>query len=860
MNSLYDLDPKWQRLLNLNNFLGGLTVNEFVEELSNDHSLRIERPFSDENVVSTNTWQNLDSKPYIRTFESTLKQLKHLNEESINKKSQLSNQVAIQELEHSESVLKLSKDLNTMISQFNVLDEQLTNVNQVVSPLGDKLESAIKRKKNYIKSVELISQYNEFLINGQSKYIDDLRTSNIWSNNLKAVNLTKNLLILSTKLETNLIPKTLEISSSIQKYSEMLELDLLDQFNKAYQNNNFNQLNEIALILDHYNNGVNVIQSFINQHSYFIDSNQVELDERSNNLIFTDEDFKANMNNPLSHTFKFEESFIAILNDIELVIKNESKIVKKVFEERSSYVIQLFIQRIFVQKIELKVDSYLNNALALTNLAYVRTLHGLYQLIGKFVRNLADFFQALEENNSSKNNILITTLEQCFSDLFSKYLYDRSSYFDIEKRNLETTLIDLTSRFIIKHNNELKPKLLSNKFNQNVEKYINDDFNFIKKGYKSSGNVSNVTASSRKRLLRFNTYLKNQLDNLDHAVNRSNSVLINNEHSNSNEFDTSISYNNKTDADDEQDFNINNVDEMLKCVIESIARVMEIIPKNAFDYSLELLEVMIMGIINNYIEVALEVAYYRAKSNHHSNTIANDNDVLSLSFLKYITKSTEMLGLVSTSIKSIFMPLLNNSPNVKLALIELTNNSIKKSEILINIILNETTSIYSNKFALSLSKQKKKDFTPKSQDQLDQDTLPAIEIVNCLNSLYSQCKHNLKNGNLETFLNSVGEDLFNLLLNHYSKFQVSSIGGIIVTKDIIGIQNVIETWGFENLMEKFATLRELANLYTVQPDLLDSLTKEGRLADFNRDIIRNYISNREDFNHENFISSMKKRF
>lgn len=37
MNSLYELDPKWKKLLKTDNFLGGLTVNEFVQELSKDH-------------------------------------------------------------------------------------------------------------------------------------------------------------------------------------------------------------------------------------------------------------------------------------------------------------------------------------------------------------------------------------------------------------------------------------------------------------------------------------------------------------------------------------------------------------------------------------------------------------------------------------------------------------------------------------------------------------------------------------------------------------------------------------------------------------------------------------------------------
>lgn len=116
----------------------------------------------------------------------------------------------------------------------------------------------------------------------------------------------------------------------------------------------------------------------------------------------------------------------------------------------------------------------------------------------------------------------------------------------------------------------------------------------------------------------------------------------------------------------------------------------------------------------------------------------------------------------------------------------------------------------------------------------------------------------MKSQNLTTFLSTIGEDLYRLLLDHYGKFQVNSTGGIIVTKDIIGYQTTVDDWDIPDLSEKFATLRELANLFTVQPDLLDSLTKEGHLAHMSRGIIQTYIANREDFNQDNFMSNMKQ--
>lgn len=873
MNSLYELDPKWQRLLTLDNFLGGLTVNEFVESLSNDHALRLPSSGSDlfgnNNKLDTSStnWEKLDPKPFIRTFESTLKELKSLNDNATSKKKKFEDEVARQELIHSENILDLSRGVNKINVQFNDLDNKLTNVNQIVSPLSDKLESTIRKRKNYVKSVELVTEYNNFYQNGNSKNIEVLRTSKNWQNKIQAATIIKNLLELSKKIETTSIPRTSEITKLIEKYSEMMETNLLENFNAAYRQNDFNQLNEIALILNHFNGGINVIQSFINQHAYFIDTEEIELDDK----MKFDEDFKKRLTDQNIHTVIYEQNMLDTLNDMESVIKNESKIVKRVFEERASYVMQLFIQRIFAQKIEPKVDFLLDNSLSLSNLAYVRSLHALYSLLGQFIKDLTEFFQILEidqqttESKSStsidNNSSIITILEQCYSDLFTKYVYDRARYFDIERRNLESLLVEMSSIFTNKHDKEIRAKLLSNKFSRMLEKDENGNSHY-------EAFVNHTTSTSKRKLSQFNDFVKKRIDNFDHISNlgltRSSTLsreheMSRNQSESSNLLDldkTGTGYNDGNMADkSDPSFNLENVDLMLKCVVESIARVMELVPNKSSEYSLELIDVLFSGVVGNYVEMALEVAFYHVKSLD----VDKFNDI-NISFLEYVSRTTEILNFISSSIKAIFLSLLNNSPDAKRQVIELTNNNIRKCEISINIIIDEITHVYSSKFSNSLSKQDKKDFIPKSQDLLDQDTLPAAEIVNLLSSLHTQASNYLKNKNLKDFLNCIGEDLYELLLNHYSKFQVSSIGGIIVTKDIIGYQTVIEDWRIPNLLEKFATLRELANIFTVQPDLLDSLTKEGHLSALNRDIIQAYISKREDFNHDNFIANMKINF
>lgn len=829
MNSIYELDPKWRKLLTSSNFLGGLTVNEFVEELSKDHTVR----GSSRNGNET-PFERLAPKPYIRTFEFILKELSSLSEEAANKKLRLAEQVSSQELQHAEDVIQLQSKLKDMIQKYENVDHQLTNVTQAISPLGEKMEIAIRRKKVYIKSVQLIAQYNAFCAIGKSSYLESLRLSPSWQKKTQAAVLIKNLLALALKVETSSIPKTVEVASAITKYSEMMETNLLESFNGAYRENNFSQLNEIALILNQFNGGVNVIQSFINQHAYFIDAKMIDKDDTSQ-ILLTD-DFKAKLTNPDEHGVVCEKGMIDLINDITSVVKSESKVVQRVFEERAPNVMQLFMQRIFAQKIEPRVDLLLTYTLSYSNLAYVRMLHALFSLVGSFTEELTEFFQLLEID---RNNLISATIEQNCSDLFSKYVYNRSRYFDIEKKSLESILFEKTSELNVKHDKDIRSRALVHKLNNSLENNLE---------------LQDLSVTTRSKLSQLNNFFKSHIDAEKLGINRTSSVSRLNS-SNSNDVGRSATSYPDQDAGGDKDdnlFDLTNADSMLKCVVESIARVMELVPNKASRYSFELVEVMLTGIVSSYIETALETAYSNVCRMNVSGTSENE-----LFFLKYISVSTEILGLLSASVKAIFLPILSNSPSIKNKIIEITNNQIKRCELLINTILEDLTQVYLSKFKNCLAKQKKKDFYPKAQEFLDHDTLPAVEIVSILNTLYAQAALYLKAKNLESFLTRIGEALYSLLLNHYSKFQVSSAGGIIVTKDIIGYQTAIEEWGIPPLYEKFAVLREMANLFTVQPDLLDSLTKEGHLAEMNKDVISAYISNREDFTHERFIAGVK---
>ena len=94
----------------------------------------------------------------------------------------------------------------------------------------------------------------------------------------------------------------------------------------------------------------------------------------------------------------------------------------------------------------------------------------------------------------------------------------------------------------------------------------------------------------------------------------------------------------------------------------------------------------------------------------------------------------------------------------------------------------------------------------------------------------------------------VGMNLLNQLLEHYKKFTVNSIGGIVLTKDVIRYQTCIDEWDIPELTENFQLLKEIGNLFTVQAKLINSLVTEGQLANLKPYTIRQYVAKRADFN------------
>lgn len=812
--SIYDLEDDIRKLLNIDNFLNGLTTNEFIEELSKDHILK---------GAEVNKLEYLDPKPYIRTFESTLRHLKNLSKEAASRTARAENDVDEFELSHSKSVLTLSSQVEQIVSKFDHLDTEITSISDKIDPLNQSLKKITNSRDRSAETIFLIRAYHGFYTKEKYEPLEKLRTAKDKESKTECAKTVNNLLTLAKKIEslTGTLPKVTKCVTTIEKYSEMMEQALIDRFELASEEADFEEMGTIAQILFEFNGGSNVVLAFMNKSELFLDAERSEEDDNGYSIL-DDEAMWEKLSDPnyLVHDPLKGENTEVLLDRLKFVIKGQARIVQQVFEQ-SIQVIKTMLQRVYAQMIQNKVSTLLSFSQQSGALAQVRILHALYVLLGDFTKDMKEFFVT---NEFDQNNEIGATLDQCYYDLFIEYLTG-NAYFSLEKEMLESAIYKIAEKFATLNEKALSKKTLELK----LQEYDNDsgaDSDFASLQHAGHSEKLLFRFLQKKRMSKFKDFMKSSIaeripgrDSADVQVSQAEY----NEHGTLNTATLRI---------------------VLKLAIEAVARVLELEPSRSPEHSLDVLEILLLDFGSLYIFGGLEVAYDKAQGELLNVSLPQE---LNFQYLQIINDTSEVLLLVSTCVKKIILPCAVNDLNIRNRMVSLTNSYVSRCETSLNVILASTVEIITARINVFLQKQKKKDYVCDTIDS-NQDYTEVCELISdLLIHVHGYFKRYLNEKNLDNLLAKVGMITLNLLLDHFKKFSVNSTGGIVLTQDVIRYQSVIDSWELPELSESFQILREISNLFTVQPNLINSLISEGHLANLKVYTVRQYISKRTDF-------------
>ena len=423
---------------------------------------------------TSNQADAFDPKPLIRSFEHALKRMSDLSGDLETQENERSAAVRRAEAQHNQNVQVLGKKLDETIDAFHALDTSLNgddydgSGNSVVK-IGEKLEELDRQMTRAQDAKFIIQCWMEVSERGELLQLENIRRSGDGEGKVRCARIARILTKISQRLDpaswsaingngkyingangVNGIkgsdgdrrrhkPNTREI---IEKFSETLEKDLLKSFQDFYRRQNFGGMRDCANVLHDFNGGASVVGLFVNQHQFFIERGQLITEEVSGDAKTWEP-----LADPDAELPSVEPSLQSLVDEVKVVVQDESIIIKNAFPF-SEEVLCKFLQRIFQQSVQQRLEMVLEKANTVSSLAFLRSL----QAARSYISGLVDDLKAhgLTEHPESTSSQTGMVLDQQFDDLFVPYFVG-ASYIEREKKSLEELYSSLLFKFTIFH-------------------------------------------------------------------------------------------------------------------------------------------------------------------------------------------------------------------------------------------------------------------------------------------------------------------------------------------------------------------------------------------------------------------------
>ena len=463
-------------------------VKDFIESLSESAVPSNRR--SGPNSSSGGGSQAFDPKPLIRSLENAHGRLGDLSADLEARETELSAAVRKAEAQHAAHVDGLGRKLDRAIGSFRQLDRALDDGGDghgsdggrgldrggsAAVKIGERLEELDRQRARALDARFLIQCWLEVSERGELYLLEDMRRQAAGEKKIRCAQIARQLLKLSQRLDPARWPllhqqgngvngangtngtngaheangnarlkhNTREI---IEKFRESLEKDLLKQFDEFYRKADFDGMRECSTVLQDFNGGASVIAAFVNQHQFFIDRSQLITEELG------DGENWEQLADPDAEPPGVEPSLQSLIDEVKIVVQDESAIIKKAFSYYD-VVLGRFLQRVFQQSIQQRLEMVLQKASGISTLAFLRSLQSSRGYVSSLVNDLKA--HGLTEHPEALSAQTALVLDQQFDDLFVPYFVG-TSYIEREKRNLEELYSSLLFKFTVYHSQKRK--------------------------------------------------------------------------------------------------------------------------------------------------------------------------------------------------------------------------------------------------------------------------------------------------------------------------------------------------------------------------------------------------------------------
>lgn len=786
-------------------------VKDFIEDLS-DKAIP-------QNRRSGPGQQAFDPKPLIRSFEGALSQLASLSEDLESRESELLTSVRRAENQHDQTLQTLGRKLDQSIGAFERLDLSLNSSNGVTSngrslpdaggnvavQIGERLEELDKQRRRALDAQFLIQCWLEVSETGDLTSLEEVRRLGGGEGKVRCAVITRQLMRISQRLDpaswalsngsrktnggiTNGMAGTSNYNTKevIEKFSETLEQDLLKQFDNSYRKQNFEDMLECSKVLYDFNGGASVVALFVNQHQFFIDRSQLITDE-----VTTDGDTWERLADPDAEPPGVEPSLQSLIDEVKVVMQDESFIIKRAFQYYE-VVLGKFLQRVFQQSIQQRLEMVLEKADTISSLAFLRSLHAARTYINALVDDLK--VHGLTEHPDACSAQTILVLDQQLEELFFPYLVG-SSYIERERKSLEELYSSLLFKYTIFHS---RRKKAPTGFMASLAQQSSQFLSGAKDAYIDRLGSSDLTPTQKAMMLRVAG-----LKDVDNEENR-------------NEIDV---------TEEDGVLSADNAKRMLKWLAESVRRALEMGSGNDTPKEVSaLLNLLLTNMGQVYVETSLDAANEQAVAQETSKTEPD------MAYLPSLQPVITITNLMSRFISMVLIRLAESNTTVKREMDKQTSLAITSMEEKTNAIIQHTIDVVLNWVTKLLAGQKKSDFRPKDTDFSYLENLATstcLSICTFLTRFATLTTQALTGQNLASLTTEVAVGVRDLLFVHFQKWQVNATGGLMVAKDMSKYASTLKEWPLRAEVDKnMEVLSEIGNIFIIGPE---ALRERGRI-------------------------------
>jgi len=729
------------------------------------------------------------------------------------------------EAQHNQNVESLGRRLEQAMDRFQRLDSSLNGSDEggpdaggnIAMRIGEKLEELDRQRKRALDAKFLIECWQEVSERGELNILEDHRRS---GDIVRCAEIARQLLRISGRLnpdgnqrvngegQNGVKKRPLPVSKHntnevIEKFLENLEKDLLVKFDECYRRPNYNGMRDCAIALRGFNDGSSVIGTYVNQHSFFIERMQLTAEELS-----TDAETWDRLQDPDAEPPGVEPTLQSLIDEVKIVVQEESAIIRRAFPYYEEVLVK-FIERIFQQSIQQRLEMVLEKASELSSLAFLRSLQASRGYITQLVEDLKS--HGLTEHPEPATSQIAATLDQQLEELFSSYFIGEK-YVEREKKNLEELYSSLLLKFTIYHSRRSKvPTSYFGSLAQRGKELAAS----ARDKYMERLESTDLPASQKATLLRIAGLREDQQERKEIEV---------------------------TDEDGKLSLQV--AKRMLKWLAEGVGRGLELSTSSETPKDMQiLLNLLLRQMGEIYLETALEAAQDHAASQENAKTPPDFTHLPSLHTI------TIILHLLQQTVTAILLPLCSPNLTIRREIEKTSNSTMATLESKLSNILNLTLTASLNWVNRLLSQQKKTDFRPKDDDlMVTSETQACREVSAFITRIAAQATSALSGRNLSLFLAELALGLRSHILAHLLRFSVSQVGGLSVSKDMNRYAELVRNWPTGDELEPGAMdiLTDVSTLFIIGPEALRDRLRAASAQDAQE--LKGYIARRDDVN------------